>query len=196
VSLIEGFFEELDRRWDASTAGRIPLRVIGSTALMLQTEYERGTKDGDVLQTSDLTDDITKRLLVLAGPGTFLHTKHRVYIEIVPNGFPFLPQTPMWIAVPALAQLRSFDVRVLSVVDVVVSKLKRFHANDAADIEAMIEAGRVPHDELITRFRDAVDYWQCDARAEDLPACVANLHRIERDFFDVDETEIELPSWI
>ncbi|HEY1551709.1 MAG TPA: hypothetical protein VGG28_27970 [Kofleriaceae bacterium] len=30
----------------------------------------------------------------------------------------------------------------------------------------------------------------------DLPKYVANLHRVERDMLGVDETEIELPSWI
>ncbi|MGA2079014.1 MAG: hypothetical protein ABSH53_00120 [Holophaga sp.] len=35
-----------------------------------------------------------------------------------------------------------------------------------------------------------------DARAEDLPRYVKNLHRIERDLFFVEESEIELPDWI
>jgi hypothetical protein len=53
----------------------------------------------------------------------------------------------------------------LDVVDVAVSKLKRFHANDQADIGAMIARGLVSHERLVERFR-------------------------------VEETEIELPSWI
>jgi hypothetical protein len=85
---------------------------------------------------------------------------------------------------------------VLDVVDVVVSKLKRFNANDQSDIDAMIERGLVPHDRLIDRFRAAVDEFMGDARAEDLPKYVANLHRVERDMLVVPETEIELPSWI
>lgn len=35
-----------------------------------------------------------------------------------------------------------------------------------------------------------------DARADDVPTYCANLNRVERDFLAVDETEIELPSWI
>ena len=35
-----------------------------------------------------------------------------------------------------------------------------------------------------------------DARASDLPRYVENLHRVERDMRGVDETEIELLSWI
>jgi hypothetical protein len=89
-----------------------------------------------------------------------------------------------------------FEVLVLDVVDVVVSKLKRFHADDRSDIEAMIERDRVPHDELIARFRAAVDWFQMDARAQDLPKYVRNLHQVERDMLGVAETEIELPNWV
>jgi hypothetical protein len=49
---------------------------------------------------------------------------------------------------------------------------------------------------LVERFRAAVDAFSGDARAEDLPRYVRNLHRVERDFLLVPETEIELPDWI
>jgi len=35
-----------------------------------------------------------------------------------------------------------------------------------------------------------------DARAEDLPKYVVNLHRVERDFFGIAPTKIDLPDWI
>jgi hypothetical protein len=54
----------------------------------------------------------------------------------------------------------------------------------------------VPHERLLDRFRAAVDELDGDARAEDLPKYVKNLHRVERDMVGVDETEIELPTWI
>lgn len=51
MNLVDDFFEELDRLWTPEEGGRrIPLHVIGTTALVLQTNYERGTKDGDVLE--------------------------------------------------------------------------------------------------------------------------------------------------
>jgi hypothetical protein len=82
------------------------------------------------------------------------------------------------------------------VVDVVVSKLKRFHANDVSDVRAMVDAGRVDHARLVERFRLAVDVFSCDARADDLPRYVGNLHRVEREYFGVPESDIELPDWI
>jgi hypothetical protein len=42
-------------------------------------------------------------------------------------------------------ELAHFRIEVLDVVDVVVSKLKRFHANDLRDIEAMVDRDLVPH---------------------------------------------------
>ena len=77
-----------------------------------------------------------------------------------------------------------------------MSKLKRFHANDVSDIEAMVDLKKVDHARVIDRFRAAVETSAMDARAEDLPRYVRNLHRIERDCFQVAETRIDLPSWI
>jgi hypothetical protein len=54
----------------------------------------------------------------------------------------------------------------------------------------------VPYPALIDCFRDAADFFSCDARAPDMRRYVANLHRVERDLYDVPETEIELPAWI
>jgi hypothetical protein len=57
VSLIERFFTDIDTRWKAASGERIPLRLIGATALMLQADYERGTKDSDVIETKQLSGD-------------------------------------------------------------------------------------------------------------------------------------------
>lgn len=60
----------------------------------------------------------------------------------------------------------------------------------------MVDGGHVPHDVFVERFRGAVDLFAHDARADDLPKIIARFHRVERDYLGVDETEIELPSWI
>ncbi len=141
MRLLEEFFQALDAAWGASPdAEVIHLRIIGSAALMLQTNYRRGTKDSDILET---------------------------------------------------AALRVDD----NVVDVVVSKLKRFHANDQSDIAEMIDRDLFSHAMLVARFRSAVDVFAMDARAEALPRYVANFHRVEREHFDAAPTPIELPDW-
>ncbi len=45
---IDAFFQDIDSKWPEVDANRISLRLIGATALMLQTDYDRGTKDSGV----------------------------------------------------------------------------------------------------------------------------------------------------
>jgi hypothetical protein len=150
-----------------------------------------------VLETASVTGDIKNALLALAGKGTKLHTRHGIYVDVVPSGLPFLPHVRRWHALPDLdGTLRVFDVEVLDVVDVVVSKLVRFHAADQSDVTAMVDRDLVPHAVLVERFRSAADVFSADARAEDLPRYVRNLHRVERDLLGVAESDIELPAWV
>ena len=165
---------------------------------MLQTSYSRGTKDGDVLRTLAIDEALKNDLLDHAGENTELHKKHLMYLDIVESGVPLLPSSPVWHPMTALnAKLRTFEVEALDVVDVVVSKLKRFSAMDRSDILAMVQMDRVPHALLLERFRAAVDVFAYDARSSDLPRYVKNLHRVERDMLGVDPpTPIDLPDWV
>jgi hypothetical protein len=125
VALVDDFLTGIDRAWRWSGEEKIVLRVIGSTALMLQTGYERGTNDSDVLETAAITDDVRERLLALAGKGTDLHRRHRLYLDIVAQSVPFLPQVPRVHRLEELNRtLTNFSIEVLDVVDVVVSELK------------------------------------------------------------------------
>jgi hypothetical protein len=194
---IEAFFREIDARWPGRQASRIRLPIIGSAALLLQTDYERGTKDGDVLRTPSLSAGAQEQLLALAGRGTRLYERHRIYLEFVASGLPFLPHVPVWHELAELnAGLGHFEVAVLDVVDVVVSKLKRFSANDRSDFSAMIERGLVPHNRLIERFVAAVDFYGDGAGGSSIRDYVANLHRVEADEYGVEPTLIELPRWL
>ena len=164
----------------------------------MQANYERGTKDSDVFETVALTKDIQAKLVALAGEKTGLHIRHKLYIDVVANGIPFLPRPALWHPQRSVnATLQVFELHVLDVldvVDVVVSKLKRFSPNDKFDIDAMIERGLVTHEALVTRFRSAYEEFTFDARVADLPAIVDHLHQVERDMLDVDETEFDLDS--
>ena len=193
---VETFIQAIDTAWPRAHDSRIRLNVIGSAALMLQTSLTRGTKDSDVLE-AQLTSEVQAALRALAGPETRLAKRHSMFIDIVRDGVPFLRQTPSWKSLPELnASLTHFEVNVLEVVDVVVSKLKPFRASDRGDIDEMVQLGLVPHDRLIERFEAAVDWFSGDARAEDLPRFVRNLHFVETNSLFVDETNIELPSWV
>jgi hypothetical protein len=198
VSAVSEFLKDIDRSRSLSRPSKLRLRIIGSTALMLQADYERGTADSDVLETDAVTPEVKDRLLGIAGKGTALHTRHRLYVDVVARGIPFLPNVPRCHLLTELNEsLKHLEFEVLDVVDVVVSKLKRFNANDVSgDIRAMVDLGLIEHQTLLARFRSAVDVFSGDARAEDFPRYVKNLHRVERDHLLVAETEIDLPSWI
>ena len=200
MTLLGDFFEELDGLWSAADAklrGKTRLRLLGSAALMFQTSYARGTKDSDILETNDLTEATKRRLLERAGKGSQLHTKHRIYLELVPHGLPFLPQVPIYHPATSInGRLQCFDLEVLDVIDVVVSKLARFHGSDRDDISAMVDLNLVPHARLVDRFREAADSFAYDARASSLPKLITHLHVVERDFLDVPESDIELPDWL
>lgn len=192
--MVSRLFRDIDQRWPIPPPSKIRLRLIGSTALMLQTDYQRGTKDSDVLETEHVDQVIADRLRALAGIGSDLHRKHRLYVDVVSAGLPFLPQVPKCHLLSET--LDHFEIEVLDIVDVVVSKLKRYSANDVLDIEAMVSRDLVSHALLIERFKRAVDHFEMDARANDLPRYVTNLNAVERDMLLVPETDIELPHWI
>lgn len=194
---IRALLKDIDRLWGDAPAGKICLRIIGSTALMLQVEYERGTKDGDVLEADALTPDIRERLLALAGPGTDLAKRHRLYVDIVPRALPFLPRPPRFLAAEDLnRELVRLEVEVLDLVDVVVSKLKRWNGNDRSDIQAMVDLDLVDHGALVARFQAAMEGYDMDARAEELPRYIERLHRIERELLGRPESAIHLPNWM
>jgi hypothetical protein len=198
VTAFDAFFADIDGRWgETPSTPLIPLQLIGSSALMLQEpRYQRGTKDSDVWETGSITPTILEKLVRLAGRNSSIHRRHRMYLDVVRAGLPLLAQQPRWHPAALRAPLRNFDLYVLDVVDVVVSKLIRFNADDASDIQAMVDAGRVIQERLIERFGAAVDMYKDGADAWRLPEAVANLNRVERDMLGVDETAIDLPSWI
>jgi hypothetical protein len=164
---------------------------------MMQADYFRGTKDGDVLEAATLTPAIKDRLLALAGKKTRLADKHDIYLDIVPLVLPFFPLNPDWHPLTEFNRsLSCFELEALGIVDTVVTKIKRFNASDQADIHAMIRRGLASHEAVVERFRSAIDRFSGDARAMEFPEYVKHLHHVEREFFETDESEIELPSWI
>ena len=195
--MVEGLLRDIDGVWSPIPTARLTLRIIGSTALFLQTDYRRGTKDSDVLETTELSAEVQGRLIALAGKGTLMHHRHGLYVEVVGRSFPFLAVEPIWRPVLGLsASLRHFDVEVLDVLDVVVAKCARLHGTDRDDIGAMVDRGLVAHEVLVNRFRSAVERIWHDARADDLPRYVRALHWVERDLLDEPETRIGLPTWV
>ncbi len=183
---VESFLRDLDARW-TGVGNPIDLKVIGASALTLQLGYERGTQDTDVLEV----EGVTKDLLEIAEKGSDLHRRHNLYLQVVGEAILFLPQKPNF---QKKFSLEKITVWVLDPVDIALSKLARYHADDADDIEMLVGEGHVDHDQLVERFRAAVDWYSMDARVAKLPRFLKNLHKVERDYFDVEKTDIELPE--
>ena len=131
MSAIEAFLREIDLAWRIPASAKIRLRIIGSTALMLQADYLRGTKDSDVLETDALSKDTQDSLLEIAGPDTVVHRRHNLYLDIVRSGLPFLPQVPLCHVLSDLnSSLQHFEIEVL---DIVECDLARFRFELIAD---------------------------------------------------------------
>jgi hypothetical protein len=102
LTAFDDFFVDIDTQWPGDPTRKRVLLVLGSGALMLQTAYARRTKDGDVLETMALGDDVKAGLRAVAGPATPIHRRHGMFLDLVPNGVPFLPTGPIWRPVTAL----------------------------------------------------------------------------------------------
>jgi len=152
----------------------------------------RGTKAGDVLRTDGMDQGVVQALRAIAGEGSDLHARHRIHLDIVSPGVPMLPAEPLWH--PLQLDLERFDVRVLDVHDVVVSKLKRWNAGDRDDARAMVEGGHVDRDRLVARFRSVTERYRFDGRADLLPVMARRLDQVERDGFALPETGFSSPA--
>jgi hypothetical protein len=69
---VRDFFAEIDAQWPTRSSDKVRLRIIGCGALLLQTSYERGTKDSDIFDTIDLAAETKEHLLRIAGVDTEL----------------------------------------------------------------------------------------------------------------------------
>lgn len=194
---MEKFFLELDKQWKTLGEEPIQLSIIGSTALFLQSDYQRGTKDTDFLEIDEISENAFKAILKLGGKGSPLSKKFRLFIEIVKRPIPFLPVKPNFVILTHLnKKLKNFRVEVLEIVDVLVSKLKPYRPQDLEDIREMINRNLVDPDKFSKRFLLAKERWLMDARAHELKSYIENFHEVQRELLGVLETPIELPAWL
>jgi hypothetical protein len=195
VTLIKEFLKAVDARWTPIGNEPIILQIIGSTALMLQCDYDRGTKDSDILESKELPPAAKAQLLEFADKGTALCKEFRIYLDIVRSSILFVPQTLLFHPVPDL-KLKNFSIQVLDVTDVVISKLKRFNQSDKDDIRAMADKNLLDHKKLLARFEAAIDIFSTDARAEEFPHYIKNLNFVEEEILGEKPTKIDLPDWL
>jgi len=174
-------------------AAKVRLRLLGSVALMYQADYFRGTKDGDVLESAPINQALKEELLGLGGRGTTLAKRHDIYLDIVASGILFLPAATVYRPLTELSEsLACFEVEVMDIQDACITKLKRFNANDQADIAAMARLGLLDHLRFRDRFLSAIDHCRGQAFSDDYPKIVRRFNQVERDIFLVQESHINL----
>jgi hypothetical protein len=194
MNALEEFFRDIDARWSRSQSNPlITLHVIGSTALMMLAGMRAGTTDSDIIETAELDEDIKRKLLDIAGPGSECERRFGLHLQFVARGIPLLPQAPRYRAIDGW-RLAKIKIKALDPVDVAVSKLKLLRPRDKADISMLVQEGHITHDDLLRRFKSAVEIASMSARADDLPQIIARFHRVERDEFGLEPTPIDLPD--
>lgn len=195
MSRINQLFTAIDNGWKPIGKEPITLQIVGSTALMVQCSYARGTKDADIIDLSTSVPEATKQLELLAGKQSNICKQFHIYLDLVSSGIMFKPSKPIFHAVKAI-QLKNFVITAMDITDVVVSKLKRFNSNDRDDIRAMVQQKHIRHARLVERFKLAIDGYSMDARAEEFHKYIKNLNEVERDMLLVPESSIDLPPWM
>lgn len=193
--MINEFFQNIDRDWQPSGCEPIDLHIIGSTALFLKTDYDRETKDSDILQLSADKSETMSSLKILAGKGTELARKHGLYLDIVPAHVLFLPLQPDYEICTALSKIQNFKIFVLDVHDVVVSKLLPYRTQDREDIIWLADHQLIMPSQLADRFKLAIDNLNPE-KTHHATSCIENLHEVQREILRVAETEIILPTWL
>jgi hypothetical protein len=190
---IEAFFREMDTLSGLANLPRFTLHIVGSTALFLQSDYRRGTKDSDAVETYGFDPNVKDLLERDAGRGSKIAGRHHIYLQFIGEVLLFLPDNPVWN--PWLT-LQRLDVVLLDPTDVVVAKLIRLQSDDLRDIEAMAERRIASHQRVVERFKNAALRLGGSGQGHKLERAIKNLHRVERDVFVVDESEIDIPDWM
>lgn len=92
-----------------------------------------------MLETAQVSGDVLATLKSLAGKGTPLHDRHRLYLDVLGPRFPFLPREPRWWPRDELSRrLTHFSVAVLDPTDC----LPGWRTGDSV---AMVDAAPWPH---------------------------------------------------
>lgn len=128
----------------------LDLYLIGRSALILGYGLRLMTKDVDVVEVK------VSRLLTVAlgvfgkgGPG---HTEPGFYLEAVSSGFPPLPIGFERRCGDVPGPWRVIRPKWPEAHDLVVTKLKRFHAGDREDVQILCDTGEVEIGTLRERF--------------------------------------------
>jgi len=164
--------DELARH--AGKGETLVLYLIGRSALILGYGLQLMTKDVDVIEVTN------SRLFTLAvevfKKGGAGHAGHGFYLEAVSSGLPPLPIGFERRCVDVPGPWVVIQPKRPEAHDLVVTKLRRFHAGDREDVQMLCDTGEVELGTLRERFNLA--YAFSDMDDPKVEAAVANLESV------------------
>ena len=143
VEEILGFLGAIDAELAAHAAAgeTLELHLIGRSALVLGFGFRLMTKDVDVVQVA--ASPLLDRAAETFARGSEPHRRLGFYLEVVSSGFPPMPAGFGARCVPIEGPWRVIRPDRPEAHDLVVTKLKRFHAGDREDIRILCDSGEV-----------------------------------------------------
>ena len=134
----------------ANAGDKLDLHLLGRSALIIGYGAKLMTKDVDVVHVD------RSRLLRIAvekfGRASKGHLDHGFYLEAVSSGLPPLPIGYQGRCLDVPGSWRIICPKRPEAHDLIVTKLRRFHAGDREDITILCDTGEVDEDTLRGRF--------------------------------------------
>ena len=163
--------ESLEDSWlrflldiESALAAEARVHCLGGFAIAAQFGLTRTTGDLDLIEVPAKT---ATELLEIAGKGTPLAKRHRMYIDIVAVGFPPHNYSDRLIKLnlPGLVKLQLF---LFEKHDIVLSKLSRAIERDWEDVKYLAANAGLDVEVLRQRFRDELREFCTNPRREEL----------------------------
>jgi hypothetical protein len=138
---------------DAALAGPVDFHCIGGFVVSQQYGFARETADLDVLTV--IPPEAAERVAALAGKGSPLQRKHRVYVDHVGvANYPDDYETRLVRVFPVWPNVRLW---ALEPHDLALTKLERSNDRDIRDVMYLAQAGLIVRETLISRFEKELE---------------------------------------
>ncbi len=148
LAFLDGIDAELASR--AAPGEKLDLHLLGRSALILGYGVRLMTKDVDVVDVAG--SHLLMVAVQLFGKGCSGHQRYGVYLKTVASGLPPLPTgyQKRYSAIPG--PWRVIRLWLPEAHDLIVTKLRRFHAGDREDVRILCDTGAVDANTLQERF--------------------------------------------
>lgn len=159
-----GFLKGLDKRIKSRTT----MVAVGGTAMVLMGLKE-STKDVDFCVDSQNDYRIIRKI------------KSDFRVDLFYNGYIFclqLPEDYIRRARALKTGLKMLNIKILSPIDIVITKSSRLNQRDIEDIRAVISKKKISREKLVSRFNEVKKSWpSSDKTLEE------NFRFVLREFF-------------